>query len=199
MNISVTKKYIAAVAALEILLYHCWIPVFRFGTPLAGAERFLLASSYCGVDIFFFLSAYTLVLRPVTDYGGFILNRAVKILPLFLIAWALGHFIWFLPAIMVMYLVFPPLYRICSKNPVLAFPLLFIGWACITYLVLGWIAPAQDLGIFLFRIPSIILGAYAAAVFGKRDKGVAFGTRDKMAVLGTQDAGTVLGPRDVGA
>lgn len=170
MRIKNTKKYIAAVAALQILLYHCWIPVFKYGTAAAGVERFLVASTYSGVDIFFFLSAYSLVLRPVENYGAFIKNRAIKILPLFFIAWALGHFIWFLPAIMVVYLIFPPLYKLCRKRPVLAFPLLIIGWACITYLILGFINPAQDLGIFLFRIPAIILGAYAGGIFGEREQ-----------------------------
>ncbi len=167
MRIRNTKKYIAAAAALQILLYHCWIPVFKYGTAAAGVERFLIASTYSGVDIFFFLSAYSLVLRPVENYRAFIKNRALKILPLFIIAWALGHFIWFLPAIMVVYLLFPPLYKLCRKAPVLAFPLLVIGWACITYLILGFLNPTQSLGIFLFRIPAIILGAYAGGIFGK--------------------------------
>lgn len=157
-----SKRLIASVAALEILLYHCWIPVFRYGTIFGSVERFLIASTYSGVDIFFFLSAYSLVSRPVEDYRGFLRNRVLKILPLFFIAWAAGQFLWFLPSIMVLYLLLPPLYPVCRKKPVLSLCLLHIVWAGIVYLFLGVIKPKQDLGIFLFRIPAILLGAYTA-------------------------------------
>lgn len=160
MNSS-SKKAIAAVAALLILLYHCWIPVFSSGTFFGSLERFLIASTYFGVDIFFFISAFSLVSSPVADYRSFILNRALKLLPLFFIALIADMFLWFIPAIMVMYLLLPPLHRVCRKRPVLSFFLLFIGWAVTVYLILGVIRPAWDIGLFLFRIPSIILGAYA--------------------------------------
>lgn len=156
-----SKKAIASVAALQILLYHCWIPVFPYGTAIGSAERFLIAATYSGVDIFFFISAFSLVSRPVENYRDFIINRAVRILPFFIIALIFGSFLWFIPAIMIMYLTLPPLYRICRKKPLLSFVLLFICWALIVYLVLGVIRPPQDFGIFLFRIPSMILGAYA--------------------------------------
>lgn len=156
-----SKKLIASVAALQILLYHCWIPVFRYGTFFGDTERFLIASTYSGVDIFFFISAFSLVSRPVENYWSFIQSRAVKLLPLFFIAWVAGHFLWFLPSIMILYLALPPLYQVCRKRPLLSFLQLMIGWVGIVFLILGVLRPAQDLGIFLFRIPSIILGAYA--------------------------------------
>lgn len=156
-----SKKLIASYAALQILLYHCWIPVLKYGTFPGALERFLVATTYSGVDMFFFISAYSLVSRPVEDYKGFIKNRALKLLPLFVIALFTGHFLWFIPSIMIMYLLLPPLYRICRKKPLLSFFLLIAGWIAVTYLILGVIRPKQDIGIFLFRIPSIILGAYA--------------------------------------
>lgn len=156
-----TKKWAAAFAALQILLYHCWIPVFGNNTVPGMAERFLIASTYPAVDMFFFISAFSLVSRPVDDYLRFIVNRVLKLFPLFIIAWFLGQFLWFIPSIMIMYLVLPPLAKICRKRPVLSFLLLTAGWAGITYLILGVIRPDQDIGIFLFRIPSMILGAYA--------------------------------------
>lgn len=156
-----SKKLIASFAALQILLYHCWIPVFRYGTLFGSAERFLIASTYSGVDLFFFISAFSLVSRPVENYWSFIKSRAIKLLPLFFIALIAGKFLWFIPSIMIMYLVLPPLHKLCRKRPSLSFFLLILGWAGIVYLILGVLRPAQDLGIFLFRIPSIILGAYA--------------------------------------
>lgn len=156
-----SKKAIASVAALQILLYHCWIPVFSYGTFLGSAERFLVAATYSGVDVFFFISAYSLVSAPVEDYKGFIINRSVKLLPFFLIALLFGRFLWFIPSIMVIYLVLPPLYRICRKRPYLSLTLILVGWVLLVYLILGVIRPSPDFGIFLFRIPSIVLGACA--------------------------------------
>lgn len=156
-----TKKWIASFAALGILVYHLWIPVFPYRTIPGQAERFLITSAYIGVDLFFFLSAFSLTARPVRDYRSFLKNRALKLLPLFFIAWITGHFLWFLPSIMILYLALPPLLRVCRKRPLLSFVLLMAGWAGIVYLLLGVIQPAADLGIFLFRIPVIILGAYA--------------------------------------
>ena len=161
-----SKKYLAALAGLLILLYHCWVPIFKFGSVLGNAERFILTTSFLGVDIFFFISAYSLATRPVElkDYFSFILNRAARILPLFFIALLFKKFLWFIPAIMIMYLVFPLAYRACIKRPGLSFILLIAIWAGITYLVLGVIKPSKDFGIFLFRIPIIILGGYAAKI-----------------------------------
>lgn len=162
-----TKRSIASVAALQILLYHCWIPVFKYESILGSAERFLLAATYSGVDMFFFISAFSLVSNPVKNYGSFLRNRTVKLLPLFLIALITGHFLWFIPSIMILYLLLPPLYQVCRKRPLRSFFLLFGGWALLVYLVLGVIRPSQDLGIFLFRIPGMILGAYAVRFWGK--------------------------------
>ncbi len=156
-----SKRLIASFAALEILLYHCWIPVFGYGSLPGRVERFLIASTFPGVDIFFFISAFSLVSHPVDDYGRFLENRAAKLLPPFMAALLAGRFLWFIPSIMMMYLILPPLHRICRKKPLPSFVLLMAGWAAAVYLILGILRPLQDFGIFLFRIPSMILGAYA--------------------------------------
>ena len=168
------KKYLMAIATLMILIFHVWIPVFSYGSFAGDVERFLISSSYIGVDIFFFVSAYSLSSRPVwifsiennrsgfQNYINFIINRAIKLIPLFLIAWAFGHFMWFIPSLMIVYLVFPPVYRLCEKKPWLSLAMLFIGWAGLVWLIMGVIKPHDDIGIFLFRIPIVILGAYAA-------------------------------------
>lgn len=181
---SSSKRLIASVAALQILLYHCWIPVFPYGTAVGSAERFLVASTYSGVDMFFFISAYSLVSRPVDDYGAFLKNRALKLLPLFAIALLAGQFLWFIPSIMVLYLVLPPLYKRLRTRPRSSFFLLLIAWAGIVYLVLGVLRPAQDLGIFLFRIPSMILGAYAVKFRDKFSTATAVVVGTQLLVLG---------------
>lgn len=175
-----TKKYSMALAALLILLYHCWINVFRYGSVLGNIERFIVTSSFVGVDIFFFVSAYSLSTRPPEDYVSFILNRALKLMPLFIIAYALGTFLWFLPSLMIVYLIFPLVYNKCKQNPGISFMLLMLAWAVVTWLVLGVLKPEQDYGIFLFRIPVIILGAYAPYVSKSM-----LTTKKQRAVLGT--------------
>lgn len=162
-----SKKLIAAVAALQIILYHCWIPVFRYGTAAGNIERFLVAATYPAVDVYFFISAYTLASRPVEDYAAFIKNRAIKMFPLFFAALIAGRFMWFIPSIMALYLVMPPLQKICRKRPLLSLFLLMTIWAVTVYAVLGFLRPPFDIGIFLFRIPSMILGAYAVKLKGK--------------------------------
>lgn len=162
-----SKKLIAAAAALQILLYHCWIPVFRYGTAAGNLERFLVAATFPAVDVYFFISAYTLASRPVDDYLSFIKNRTVKMLPMFLTALAAGRFMWFIPSIMFLYLVMPPLQKICSKSPLMSFFLLLTAWAAAVYLIQGVIRPSFDVGTFLFRIPGMILGAYAVRVKDK--------------------------------
>lgn len=175
-----SKKLIASFAALQILIYHCWMPVFGYDSAAGAVERFMISSTYTGVDMFFFLSAYSLVSRPVEDYGRFMANRAVKLLPLFLVALAAGRFMWFIPSIMAVYSVLPLLHRICRKDPRLSLIVLISGWVGLLYLVLGFIRPPWDLGIFLFRIPSVILGAYSADLI------------DKITVPKALIAGTVL-------
>lgn len=211
MRLSGSKKVAMGVAALSILIYHLWIPVFSYGSVGGYLERFLVAISYIGVDIFFFVSAYTMAQsfsgrsalsrknafssesasgsknplssenalgsenalsseNALAGYWKFILNRAIKLMPLFIIALICGEFLWFIPALMFTYIVFPPLFSICRKNPKVSFILLLFGWAGATMLLLGIVNKNQDLGIFLFRIPIIILGAYAAKFDGKWSK-----------------------------
>lgn len=157
-----SKKLIAAAAALQILVYHCWIPVFRYGTAAGSIERFLVAATYPAVDMYFFISAYSLVSRPVDDYRSFIKNRAVKLLPMFFIALAAGSFMWFIPTIMAMYLIIPPLQKIFKGETVSASFLLITVWIAAVYVFLGIVQPDSDLGIVLFRIPGMMLGAWAA-------------------------------------
>ncbi len=167
MNIRKTKRYIAAIAAIPILLFHLWIPVFSYGSTAGNIERFLIATGYIGVDIFFFISAYTMAIRPVEDYCSFLINRLVKLLPLFIVAWLLGELLWFIPSLMAVYVLFPPIYRIGLKKPVMTGILAMAVWAVLTVLLLGVLGLPQGMGNFLFRIPIIAAGAYMAAIEGR--------------------------------
>ena len=175
MNISNSKKYAMGIAALLILIFHIWIPVFPYGTIPGRIERFIIGASYIGVDIFFFVSAYSLTLRPIEDiksYGKFLLNRVSKMVPLFIIAYLTGQFLWFIPALLVTYILFTPIFKFSKNSQVFSFFLLLFLWALITVTILEFINKNQDLGIFLFRIPTILLGSLFASFDGKMSKGL---------------------------
>ena len=162
-----------AVAAILILFFHLWIPVFKYGTIWSQVERFILGISYIGVDMFFFVSAYVLTLRPIEDFDGykkFILNRSLKLLPLYIIAYVFGHFLWFIPAIWVTYILFTPYFRLAGKRPTLCFAIAMAIWALASAALLLFVNKGQDLGIYLMRIPSILLGSFWAAFDGKMSK-----------------------------
>lgn len=159
-----SKRAIAGAASLLILIFHCWIPVFAYTSVPGVIERFLITTAYVGVDIFFFISAYSLARKPVDRgfkaYMDFIGSRALRIIPYFLIALLAGQFIWFLPAIMMMYILFPPIYGFCDKRPVIGLLLTIIAWLAAVYVLLGKATLTWDPGIALFRVPVIILGAF---------------------------------------
>lgn len=167
MSIQNSKKYIMALAALQILVFHQWIPLMPYGSSIGQAERFLVATSYIGVDLFFFLSAYSLSLKPVSNYKEFILNRFIKLMPLFLIAYIMGHFLWFIPALMIVYIVLPLIIKPNTKIKTHSFLIAIIAWAVISWILLKYIDKNQVAGIFLFRIPIIILGVFASQFDGK--------------------------------
>lgn len=162
MNLRNSKKYIMALAALQILFFHQWIPVFTYGSLPGQIERFIIGTGYIGVDLFFFVSAYSLSLNPINNYSEFIDDRKTKLIPLFLIALIFGHFLWFIPALMVVYLLLPLMVRPAAKLQTHSFLIAIIAWAIITAVLLKYVDKTQMFGIFLFRIPIIILGVFSS-------------------------------------
>ncbi|MDO5442008.1 MAG: acyltransferase family protein [Bacillota bacterium] len=146
---------------MQILIFHQWITVFSFGTTLGQIERFLVTTGYIGVDLFFFVSAYSLSQHPVTNYKEFLVNRSVKLIPLFLIAYIAGHFLWFIPALMIVYLLLPLIIKPQTQLKPHSFLIVIIAWLIVTAALLKFIDKDQSTGIFLFRIPIIILGVFA--------------------------------------
>ena len=70
-----------AVAAILIAVYHLWIPVLPAAGLPGQVERFLVAIGYIGVDLFFFLSAYTLTFSDLTSRQSFILGGSERCIP----------------------------------------------------------------------------------------------------------------------
>lgn len=174
------KKSIMTVSALLILMYHLWIV-----QPQDGALYFFKKSAYIGVDIFFLLSAFSLAGRPkiatVKEYGAFVWNRFLSVYLkyiLFVVVALLytrgsvvvaikriagvelfekfgGAFLWFVPAIMMFYLVYP-LFRLCEeKNRMSTLLGITILWLAVSLF-------ADNSYIFIVwnRIPIFLIGYY---------------------------------------
>lgn len=174
------KKTIMAFSALQILIFHLWVTLF----PGNEIEDFLKQTSYVGVDIFFFLSAYSLTGRKVEKYFTFIFSRFravyVKFILFALIAfwyagWKLsylgkvitmgdlfqkggGAFLWFLPAIMLFYAVFPLLQRCEQRYRYVTLLIAFVIWAGVAAFATYY--KIKPMFIYWNRIPVFLSGFY---------------------------------------
>ena len=145
------KKNVMLYAALLILIFHLWVNITERTSNLFQYENFIRLICYIGVDIFFFISAYSISKKEIKDYKKFILSRLDKVyLPFIIFAiiqffykgWKIktllltitsanlfikggGSFLWFAPAIMLMYLVLPLLNK---KKNIYAVIFPFIVW-----------------------------------------------------------------------
>ena len=178
------KKVIMTFSSLMIIIFHLWINLSLKNTKINEIETFIRYISFIGVDIFFFLSAYSLERSKINNYLEFIKSRFKKIylkfiifsiLAFFLNNWNFlkllktitgldlflkggGSFLWFIPAIMIIY-VFLPLYKKLDNKYKIITPIITI----ITYLILVItlsINKKTTLLIFINRIPIILLGYY---------------------------------------
>ena len=173
-----------AFSAMQIMIFHLWVYIFR-GNEL---EVFIRQTAFVGVDIFFFLSAFSLGSREITGYTSFMAGRFKAVYLKFLIfavvayiykRWSLGYFfqvitgidlikkgggafLWFLPAIMVFYAIFQLIQRCDRKNRIVTF-LTMIGIWLVAGLVLTMQKKCGQIFIFWNRIPIFMLGYYCAA------------------------------------
>jgi len=176
------KKTIMAVSALLILLFHLWILV----TDLQ-IEAYLRHMCVVGVDLFFFVSAYSIGKREKIVYKDFIINRLEKVylkFVLFSIIATLyfgwngikfikiilgielfekggGAFLWFLPAIMLVYLILPFYKKVDSIYPKLTF-FLTISLYLVLSIIVSLFTTYKTLFILTNRIPILLVGYYFA-------------------------------------
>ncbi|MGN1405665.1 MAG: acyltransferase family protein, partial [Erysipelotrichaceae bacterium] len=123
---TINKKFLQLTGALLIIIFHLWIKLSS-----SFVESFLVSIAYIGVDIFFLVSVSSLVNRDI-NYKEFVTNRFRSLYPKF-IAFILimaifnmstknifnrllfiefftkagGSFLWFVPAILIFYIIFP--------------------------------------------------------------------------------------------
>ena len=177
-------KIIMSFSALMIIIFHLWINITKPNTNIYLIETYLRYIGYIGVDIFFFLSAYSLANNEIDNYLNFIFKRFKKIYLKFIIfgviafffnKWSFlkllkiifgiefltkggGSFLWFIPAIMIIYILLPLYKKLDNKYKIIT-PIITI----ITYLILVITLSINDritLLIFINRIPIILLGYY---------------------------------------
>ncbi|MDO4490315.1 MAG: acyltransferase family protein [Lachnospiraceae bacterium] len=170
----INKHLLQFLAALWILAFHLWISV----TGTVG-EAFLVRIGYVGVDLFFFVSAFSLADKELR-YGEFLKNRFSLIYLKFLIftaaaalykSWGLtkflktaffisfferggGSFLWFAPAILLFYVLYPLFLKWNWKYKV---PAVLALWLLLSILLEG-VFGYTKVFIFTNRIPVILAG-----------------------------------------
>lgn len=187
-------------AALWILVFHEWLPVFGNYPKLAWIENFIQRIGFCGVDIFLFLSGIGMVysIEKSERISVFYYKRIKRIVfPFLLVAlirwrfdgWTAAEFLknilgvnffrvdiytylWFVPMIMIFYLLFPPYYRFFKKASNQ-----FIFTGCVLTIWLIWsLKVRMTLRIDMFgmtnRIPIFVIGILAG--WAARNKKVIF-------------------------
>lgn len=174
------KKSIMGLAALLILVFHFYIP---FGS--SALEIFLWRSAYIGVDLFFFVSAYSLGRKDNIRFWSFLGNRLNYIyLPFVIMAiiamlynsWGFsrflkvltgiefyqrggGAFLWFVTAIMLFYLCAPALVKLKKRFGLLALAMLMATWAVIA-VVFQYMLEVETVFIMINRMPIFFIGFF---------------------------------------
>lgn len=175
-------------SALLILFFHCWIPLVPGHRVLGALEAALKQVSFVGVDIFFFLSGMGLTYAIGREtLPRFYARRVARLAPPFLVVaairavserWTIAQFLfrisgaafyaesiyaflWFVPAAMTLYLLFPLYHRALTRaRSETAFTLGAIGLWLIASLLLRDTLRG-DLWGFLNRVPVFLLGILA--------------------------------------
>lgn len=177
------KKTIMAVSALLILIFHLWANITQ-----SGFEIFLKQICVIGVDMFFFISAYSISKKKEIKYKEFILNRfnniyfkffILAIIALIYSKWKFskffktilgidlflsggGSFLWFLPGIMFIYLLFPFFIKVDKKYPLIT-PIVGLIFFLIFTVCVSMFTNYNAIFILTNRLPILLLGYY----FGK--------------------------------
>lgn len=193
------KKSVLALTGLLIVIFHLWINIFSG----SNVELFIRTTSYIGVDMFFFLSAYSLGSRRIDNIPPFYLSRLKSVyvkfafftvIQAFLASWSVekvvrtligyelvekggGSFLWFLPAIMLLYLIMPFYQRVYEKKPVITAVLSFLVWFAVALLLTertqyraGFIfwnrLPIFFIGFLCAKIPKAVVDRVKTSIWG---------------------------------
>lgn len=176
------KKTIMAVATIMILIFHLWINVTN-----SVIENFLRYICVIGVDLFFFVSAYSIGKKKNIEYKKFLLNRLNSVyFKFFLLSivcaiyagWDIikfiktvlgielftnggGSFLWFIPSIMIVYILLPLYKKIDDKYPKIT-PSISFTIYILASIIVSLYTDYTALFIFTNRILIILIGFYFA-------------------------------------
>lgn len=187
------RECIMGFAALWILFFHEWIQIFSDKPIIGNIEEYLKAIGFCGVDIFLLVSGIGLFFSMgKSNTISFYYKRFKRIfLPFISMAVIQAHFdhwwpekfiknvtgfnfytesiysfLWFVPAIATIYILFPWFYKLFVKFEQ---PVIFIATLLEIWLVLSLVfreTSRLDMYGFTNRIPIFLIGVY----FGWRIK-----------------------------
>lgn len=188
-SVSNYRKQLMGIAALWIIIFHFWINIFKEGSSLYIVESFIKTIGYCGVDIFLFLSGMGLVnsMEKNKNITSFYKARLKRILFPYLFISVINELLnrkeiktflldlcginffikdvnssglWFVIAIIVLYLLFPIYYYCAKKTNIKKYTIFLIAiWLLITYILFKF-TDRIDIYSFTNRIPIFLLGAY---------------------------------------
>lgn len=174
------KKELMGLSALLILFFHLYIP---FTT--SALELSLQRSAYIGVDLFFFLSAYSLGRKTKINWRAFFQNRfCVIYLPFVLFAvftffyqgWKFkrllevvsgveflrrggGSFLWFFPGMFLFYFMTPLWLRVKEAFSKSGLLVMLMGWLLLAVFV-QFVLKQNQLLLLIHRMPIFFLGLY---------------------------------------
>ena len=191
------RSAVMGFAALWILMFHVWIPMFDRWPHIAMVESYLQRIGFCGVDIFLFLSGMGMVysIGKSESLPLFYYKRIKRILfPFVFVAvlrcvteswpavefWKnisgfnfygkdMYTFLWFVPMIMTFYLLFPLYYRFFagSSNKIFFTCGALMLWLIGTLYVRTTLR--EDLFGFTNRIPIFLIGILAGWLAQNRE------------------------------
>ena len=174
------KKSIMGLAALLIVFFHFYIPFTNH-----TAELVIYRAAYIGVDLFFFVSVYSLAHREKTAYLSFLGNRFLNVYVPFAVfaaiagfyqKWQLsrffkvisgvefferggGSFLWFFVGIMFLYLIAPFLVELKRRLGLKGLALMLSGWLVLA-LIFQYVLENRNIFILLNRLPVFFAGMY---------------------------------------
>lgn len=204
------KKEIMGIAALMVLLFHFYIPFGR-----SPVETYLFRSTFIGVDLFFFVSAYSIAtFKGDSSPIKFILNRLRLVyLPFVVLSvigaiwkkWSFlqflkviggvefyerggGSFLWYFIGITIVYLFVPLMLMLKRKLGIWGFPILVVAWLLVSILMQFGLNYLK-MFIFINRLPIFFIGLYFDELIlkpvGKLNKWVALAIEIVLFAIGT--------------
>ena len=185
--LSCYRGAIMGLAALGIVMLHCWLLIIPNRPVLGKIEAFVKWNGILGLDVFFFYSglSQTYAIRRNTLSQYYLRRLERVVIPYWIMAllcaytggWSLGTLarhalgitfftetifahLWYVPAILVVYLFFPLYHRLMMRSgSKLAFSLCTVcAWLYASVLLRDVVR--ADVWYFTNRLPAFMLGVF---------------------------------------